>query len=67
VTKKVPSKEYKASFDEKKGRYGNEPSWLPLTLNLAKHEEPWDEFALQRNSALLVKLVESLWGGKEKK
>ena len=67
VSKKVAAKESKASFDEKRGRYGGESSFLPLTLNLSEREEPWDEFAVQGNSALLVGLVKSIWGETEQK
>jgi len=57
--KKPTTKEFKSSFEEKKGRY-KEEMW-PLTSRLASIDT-WNDNSMTQTTAVLIGLVNSIWG-----
>jgi len=57
--KKPTTKELKSSFEEKKGRY-KEEMW-PLTSRLASIDT-WNDNSMTQTTAVLIGLVNSIWG-----
>jgi hypothetical protein len=59
VSEKVPARDMKLPFSEKKDRYRNQVWPLTSTLDEVKS---WDEIALKNNVSKCLALVESIWG-----